>query len=250
MLGVNHSFGDLPALQLKQGVLLLKLNMLLAGTAVAIAFGAAAAHADTITYNSNPTPGWVFGTGNNSPNNTAVDMGSNGLELDLRAHERFHLPPNSVGNLYSFATGQDIGIDFGVFALSAINASTAVTLTVFDIGHNHSQSFDPALIPDNTTTLSGGVGFQNSEALMFPVMDSLYNMNDNNSFLVTLASTVQGGPALQIAVNQGLGATVGSLNGGVPEPASWALMIMGFGAVGAVMRRRQQSTLAMNAFAS
>jgi hypothetical protein len=30
----------------------------------------------------------------------------------------------------------------------------------------------------------------------------------------------------------------GSLDGGVPEPAAWALMILGFGGVGAVMRRR------------
>ena len=27
--------------------------------------------------------------------------------------------------------------------------------------------------------------------------------------------------------------------GGVPEPASWALMIMGFGAAGAMIRRRK-----------
>ncbi|HEY3949410.1 PEPxxWA-CTERM sorting domain-containing protein [Phenylobacterium sp.] len=30
-----------------------------------------------------------------------------------------------------------------------------------------------------------------------------------------------------------------TLRGGVPEPASWALMIMGFGAAGAMMRRRK-----------
>ena len=34
----------------------------------------------------------------------------------------------------------------------------------------------------------------------------------------------------------------GAINGvGVPEPASWALMIMGFGAVGAMMRRRREA---------
>jgi len=29
--------------------------------------------------------------------------------------------------------------------------------------------------------------------------------------------------------------------GGVPEPASWALMILGFGAVGASLRRRRMA---------
>ena len=30
-----------------------------------------------------------------------------------------------------------------------------------------------------------------------------------------------------------------SYNGGVPEPAAWAMMLAGFGLVGAAMRRRQ-----------
>jgi hypothetical protein len=46
-----------------------------------------------------------------------------------------------------------------------------------------------------------------------------------------------------------VGAVVGGttqLTGGVPEPASWALMIIGFGGVGASLRRRRQ-TLALAA---
>jgi hypothetical protein len=38
--------------------------------------------------------------------------------------------------------------------------------------------------------------------------------------------------------------TPGQTTGGVPEPASWALMILGFGAVGALMRRRQSGAFA------
>jgi hypothetical protein len=33
--------------------------------------------------------------------------------------------------------------------------------------------------------------------------------------------------------------TAGGMGGGVPEPATWALMILGFGAIGGAMRRRQ-----------
>jgi hypothetical protein len=33
------------------------------------------------------------------------------------------------------------------------------------------------------------------------------------------------------------------ISGGVPEPASWALMIMGFGGVGALVRRRRNKSV-------
>ena len=36
----------------------------------------------------------------------------------------------------------------------------------------------------------------------------------------------------------------GNPNGGVPEPASWALMILGFGAAGAALRRRRGGVVA------
>lgn len=34
---------------------------------------------------------------------------------------------------------------------------------------------------------------------------------------------------------------IGSTSGGVPEPAAWALMIVGFGGVGALLRRRRRT---------
>lgn len=37
------------------------------------------------------------------------------------------------------------------------------------------------------------------------------------------------------------GRTQGFTTGGVPEPASWALMLMGFGGLGAMLRRRRQA---------
>jgi hypothetical protein len=43
--------------------------------------------------------------------------------------------------------------------------------------------------------------------------------------------------------NSGAAITVPGANGGVPEPATWAMMIMGFGAMGAAMRRTRATTL-------
>ena len=38
--------------------------------------------------------------------------------------------------------------------------------------------------------------------------------------------------------------TFSTLGGGVPEPASWALMLVGFGGLGMAMRRRRAVALA------
>jgi hypothetical protein len=38
--------------------------------------------------------------------------------------------------------------------------------------------------------------------------------------------------------------TPGQTTGGVPEPASWTMLILGFGGIGAMMRRRQSRTFA------
>lgn len=40
-----------------------------------------------------------------------------------------------------------------------------------------------------------------------------------------------------------VGATLTSVKGGVPEPTTWALMILGFGGVGAMLRRRRTTTV-------
>ena len=43
----------------------------------------------------------------------------------------------------------------------------------------------------------------------------------------------------------GSGGVPGGGAGGVPEPASWALMILGFGGTGAMLRRRRQARMAI-----
>ena len=49
------------------------------------------------------------------------------------------------------------------------------------------------------------------------------------------------GPAEGTAIYD-VGTTSVPMPGGVPEPASWALMIMGFGGLGAALRKRQLAT--------
>ena len=52
--------------------------------------------------------------------------------------------------------------------------------------------------------------------------------------LAAASSSFQAGPGLDNVVLTSRDAV-----GGVPEPATWGLMIMGFGGIGAMLRRRQ-----------
>ena len=65
--------------------------------------------------------------------------------------------------------------------------------------------------------------------------------------LVTVALNAAGIQALNRAVDGGFAFNVGgalSFDAAVPEPASWAMMIAGFGLVGAAMRRRSAALAA------
>jgi len=113
-------------------------------------------------------------------------------------------------------------------------------LTVDDLGAHSSYSynaFDPLnfgsnLFNDNYS--SNGV-VENSARLNFPfVMGGNFDPNANDTYRVTLTVTGLSGGTQSFSTL----AQVGSGVGAVPEPASWALMVGGFGLVGGAMRRR------------
>jgi hypothetical protein len=89
----------------------------------------------------------------------------------------------------------------------------------------------------------------NSTAVHVTALDGIPNVFDPNGFPTgpdlmhgTLNRSLTGAtPFIPTSPGGGGG---GGGGGGVPEPASWALMILGFGAVGAMIRRRQSAALA------
>lgn len=190
----------------------------------------AAQAADVIVFNSAPNDGWLYGTGNNyAPSHTEVLTTDNGDQLYLRIHNTFDPAPASVGNTYSFGLGaQELSFDWGYDALSPFMGTALITLT----GLGGSVSYDANFLTNDNTNASGST--QNSfrfnwvaPAIGFnPLVDSTYKVN------LTVNGLPGGTKSLDAYAQLGAG-------GAVPEPTSWALMILGFGLTGSVIRRRK-----------
>jgi len=235
--------------------------------AVAAGFVAAAAcpaFADTLTFDTslaNP-PGVYFGTGNQNAGFTVLTT-SGGLELGLGAEIRGPgggaiLP--TTGSSYNAPTGgtttalwnYEFSVNLGTSGLTLANIQNNTTVSVLDLTTGKAISFQPLVLladnaglqPNGTTTNGGSggapltdIGFQNSENLGFN-LDSTnnaafaFNPDALNTYQITL--TVDGESVTE------------TINA-VPEPSTWAMMILGFCGLGVVAYRRRKQAPAFMA---
>jgi hypothetical protein len=218
-------------------------------TAAAIVGLAPAAAVAQTAYNSAPTAGWHYGTGNDySPANSAVLTTDAGDQLFLRWHVTYdQAAASSNTGLYQFSPGQfdlnnnhSLSFDWG-FDSSGSGGYDGATLTVDDLGAHRSYSynaFDPLNLGSNNFNdnyNAGGV-VENSARLNFPfLMGGAFDPNADDTYRVTLSVTGLNGGTRSLSTLAQVGAGVGA----VPEPASWAMMLGGFGLVGGAMRRRK-----------
>jgi PEP-CTERM motif len=231
---------------------------------LAAAFVAAAsssAFADTLTFDTslaNP-PGVYFGTGNQNAGFTVLTT-SGGIELGLGVETRGPgggaiLP--TTGSSYNAPTGgtttalwnYEFSVNLGGSGQTLASIQNNTTVSVLDVTTGKAISFQPLVILsdnagfDGTNTTNGksggaplaDIGFQNSENLGFnldPADNAAFAFNPAalNTYQITL--TVDGVSVIE---------TVNA----VPEPSTWAMMILGFCGVGlfAYRRRRQASVL-------
>jgi hypothetical protein len=207
-------------------------NMFSTALAAATLLAPAAALADTVVYNGTPADTWNnYGSGNDyNPANTAVLTTDALDQLYLRSHVTFQQAPASVGEDYNFTTGvgKQISFDWGIDAGDWSGVTALISIKQY--GGGLSFAYDPLATPDNKPALNGSI--QNSARLNWfgfnPAVDASYNIK------LQVFGLAGGAKSLDIDVNMGSGST-----GAIPEPTTWALMILGFGGAGAMLRRRR-----------
>ena len=195
----------------------------------------AAVNAQVVTYNANPTGGFQYGIGNNyTPANATVLTNGNN-ELAVRFHKTFQVAPASVMNgVYMFALGTTpISFDFSIGGVTGGGATSNANITLTNLLTGDKVSGSPFIFLDNITTASGDI--QNSQQLGF-FSGLKFNANVDNTYRIDLSA---GGNTVTSFAQLGAGA--------VPEPTTWAMMLLGFGAMGVSLRRRRRTNNALQA---
>ena len=186
--------------------------------------------AQVVTYNANPTGGFQYGAGNNyTPANATVLTNGNN-ELAVRFHQTGVVAPASVNGLYSFALGTgQMSFDFSIGGVTGGGATSNANIFLTNLLTGQTASYNPFFFGnDNFPTASGDI--QNSARLnWFSTLN--YNPNVDNTYRIDLTA---GGDTVTSFAQLGAGA--------VPEPTTWAMMLLGFGAMGVSLRRRRRTS--------
>jgi len=186
--------------------------------------------------------GAYYGGGNNyAPGNWTVNTGGT-IELGLRGHVYQQPAQAPAGATYIVPLNSVASIDWSFDNLSQIFPTIlSASLTISNV-LGGSFSYDPLLTPDNAQNPNGLGGEQNSLRLSFAFLNGPgginYSAATNATYNValTVTTTEFGTLSDSIVVQQGAG--------GVPEPATWALMLLGFGGAGAAIRSRRRALAA------
>ena len=219
------------------GIALRKSSVCLVALSAAAAFGlASAAQAGTVfnTSLADP-PGVFFGHGNfNTHYAVTTDDGIEiGLKSKIRGDASDSVDP--VGDAYTIGLGHLVNYDFAVDTGSTSFTDFSAIISVLNVrtGQTNSFAVDPTHFTDDSVS---GNTFENSEQLAFAGVGFSTAKNDTYDVTLTLSGPGVSAMSVENVIHVGSGA--------VPEPASWALMILGMGGIGFSLRRNRAAIAA------
>jgi hypothetical protein len=217
-----------------------------------------------------------FETGDYTGWTTSTQTGSQGsLNIDTPGTTTplsgFTTAPNATGGTYYSVSDQTGPGAYSLTQLFTVGAGTTALTLSFDMFVNNyagTVSVNPAgldytAVPNENgrvdLLIAGADPFSTNPAdVLFNFYlgsDAGPNPNPFTSYSFDITSLITPGQSYQIRFaevdNQGFfnmgvdNVSVLATTGAVPEPATWAMMLMGFGAVGFAMRRRKQTELTL-----
>lgn len=217
----------------------MKLTSLAAFAALSVAAPVSA----QVTYDSNPTQApFTYGTGDDYTPANAVVVDATPEQRNFEIAGRAHVPGQPAASTggtgtYTFNIGQNVSFDFSFFGNAISNALVTITI----VGTGDDASFAAALL--GNVQLNGAL--QGSQQLGFGFLNGTIDPNQNIYFTSGSDSTYRidltGGANSQF--HDTFFAQIG--NGAVaavPEPATWGMMMLGFGAMGFALRRNRRKT--------
>jgi len=168
------------------------------------------------------------------------------------------LPANAATTVVDFSghgTGGQIGNTYAALGLTFENATfaqcgggcPAPTPNGF-FAYNNDNPFTALFASEQTSVSFQGVSNSNTIAQAYNAMNQLVaTVVDNQGYPVNNAVRTLSGNGITRVVFSGVpGITNLTFNAtAVPEPATWAMMLVGFGMMGASMRYRRRSTKAV-----
>lgn len=198
-------------------------KLVLAASAAAMLPTVANAQTVTIQGSATPTvhssdPGLVL---TSSPGNFLLN-----LDLDPATGTPSSLFVNNLFSLGTLEGSVELGEDTVAYPLSVLFSFTNPTGTGSDVITG--QSFGYYQLFTSCGLIAGGCGRV--------VWDGpqTFNFGDGGSFSLALNNVTFGTPG-----STAVGGTFTLITSAVPEPSTWAMMLIGFGAVGFAVRRRK-----------
>lgn len=153
----------------------------------------------------------------------------------------------------TFTPSPDVGKSFvALDGDSAVNGSVSQTLTGLEVGKTYTLTFDWAAAQlinrtgDITEQLQVSFGGQTFLTPVLAVPSGGFSGWKTATMFFTPTATTQTLKFLSLGTPDGLPpiAALDSVSLTVPEPATWAMMLVGFGGIGAMIRRRRQTLVA------